>query len=259
MRLGAGVDQLSTLVQLRLKTDVGVGSRWILLAIASYILWILFAISSHYSVSLPLLTIGQTLGLIGTLAFAASTGLSFLVYTLINRQNKHAAREQEVAWQVLREIQSRTAPENLGVRLPLNATEQDFSNLLERTHEHSAFLWSLLVLVPYVGWVSLMVALYLLTESSNAHGRMERILFEDLGRTLAAEGFRQPAANSRLPAPRNSMAYLLASAFTLGIVALSWLYVMIIGETAHFMYHSTLEPELLRTFPESTAGMRRAA
>jgi len=259
MRLGAGVDQLSTLVQLRLKTDVGVGSRWILLAIASYILWILFAISSHYSVSLPLLTLGQTLGLIGTLAFAASTGLSFLVYTLINRQNKHAAREQEVARQVLREIQSRTAPENLGVRLPLNATEQDFSNLLERTHEHSALLWSLLVLVPYVGWVSLMVALYLLTESSNAHGRMERILFEDLGRTLAAEGFRQPAANSRLPAPRNTMAYLFASAFTLGIVALSWLYVMIIGETAHFMYHSTLEPELLRTFPESTAGMRRAA
>ena len=259
MRLGAGVDQLSTLVQLRLKRDVGVGSRWILLAIASYILWILFAISSHYSVSLPLLTIGQTLGLIGTLAFAASTGLSFLVYTLINRQNKHAAREQEVAWQVLREIQSRTAPENLEVRLPLNATEQDFSNLLERTHEHSAFLWSLLVLVPYVGWVSLMVALYLLTESSNAHGRMERILFEDLGRTLAAEGFRQPAANSRLPAPRNTMAYLFASAFTLGIVALSWLYVMIIGETAHFMYHSTLEPELLGAFPESTAGTGRAA
>src|SRR5216683_2947730 len=80
MRLGAGVDKLSTLVQLRLKTDVRVGSRWILLAIASYILWILYAISSHYGVSLPLLTIGQSLGLIGTLAFAASTGLSFLVY-----------------------------------------------------------------------------------------------------------------------------------------------------------------------------------
>jgi hypothetical protein len=259
MSLGAGVDKLSTLVQLRLKTDVRVGSRWILLAIASYILWILFAISSHYSVSLPLLTIRQSLGLIGTLAFAASTGLSFLVYSLINRQNKHSAREQELAWQALREIQSRTAPENLGVLLPLSATEHDFSNLLERSHEHSAFLWSLLVLVPYVGWVFLMVALYLLTESSNAHGRMERILFEDLGRTLAAEGRRQPQPNSRLPDLRNSTAYLLASAFTLGIVALSWLYVMIIGEAAHFRDHSTLEPELLRAFPESTAGGGRAA
>ena len=143
--------------------------------------------------------------------------------------------------------------------MPLSATEHDFSNLLERSHEHSAFLWSMLVLVPYVGWVFLMIALYLLTESSNAHRLRERILFEDLGRTLAAEGFRQPAPNSRLPDPRNSMAYLLASAFTLGIVALSWLYVMIIGEAAHFRDHSTLEPELLRAFPESTAGGGRAA
>jgi len=259
MRIGAGVDQLSTLVELRLKTDVRVGSRWILLAIAGYILWILFAISYYYSVSLPFLTVGQTLGLFGTLAFAASTGLSFLVYTLINRQNKHAAREEEIVWQVLREFQSRTTPENLGVLLPLSAAEQDFSNLLDLTHEHSAFLWSLLVLVPYVGWVFLMVALYLLTEASNAHGRMERILFEDLGRTLAAEGSRQPAPNSRLPAPRNSMAYLLASAFTVGIVALSWLYVMIIGEAAHFRYHSTLEPELLGAFPESMAGGGKVA
>ncbi len=259
MRIGAGVDQISTLVQLRLKTDVRVGSRWILLAIASYILWILFAISYYYRVSLPLLTVGQTLGLFGTLAFAASTGLSFLVYTLINRQNKHATREQEIVWQVLREIQSRTTPENLGVLLPLSATEQDFSNLLEQTHEHSAFLWSLLVLVPYVGWVFLMVALYLLTDASNAHQRIERMLFEDLGRTLAAGGSRQPAPNSRLPVPRNGTSYLLASAFTIGIVALSWLYVMMIGEAAHFRYHSTLESELLLAFPESTPGGGRVA
>jgi hypothetical protein len=104
-----------------------------------------------------------------------------------------------------------------------------------------------------------MVALYLLTEASNSHERMERMLFEDLGRTLTAGGSRQPAPNSRLPAPRNGTSYLLASAFTLGIVALSWLYVMMIGEAAHFRYHSTLEPELLLVFPESTAGGGRVA
>src|SRR5207247_985495 len=82
----------------------------------------------------------------------------------------------------------RTRPEQMHVLLPLSSAEQDFSILLQRTRQHSAILWSLLVLIPYAGWVFVIAALFLLTRDSNIHETMERSLFEDLDRTVTAAG-----------------------------------------------------------------------
>src|SRR5438034_894258 len=190
----------------------------------------------------------QTLGLLGTLAFATSTGVSFLVSSLISRQNKHAEREQEIAWEILNGVQSRTRPEQMHVLLPLSSAEQDFSILLQRTRQHSAILWSLLVLIPYAGWVFVIAALFLLTRDSNIHETMERSLFEDLDRTVTAGGWQRAALDGQIPPSRNGTLYAIASVLTVGIVAISWLYVMIIGEEAHFRFHSVLEPRLLEAF-----------
>ncbi len=241
-------DRLSTLVQLRDRTDVTIGPRWIVLAITSYLLWIVFAIFASNGFTLPSLSVPETLGIFGTLAFSTSTGTSFLVYGLLNRQNKHAEREQEFAWEMMNRIQSRTDPSRVNILLPLSSAQQDFSKLLERSCEHSAILWSLLVLIPYAGWIFLIVALYLLTQASNLHERMERSLFEDLDLTLAAEGSHRVVLDGGIPRSRNSVAYAIASVLTVGIVALSWLYIMVIGEEAHFRYHSSLEPILLGAF-----------
>jgi hypothetical protein len=250
----SGPDRLPTLVQLRSKTDARIGSGWILLAIASYALWIVFAIFYFDSFTLPILSFQETTGLLGTLAFTTSTGLSFLVYSLISRQNKHATREQEIAWEILNRIQSRTGPDQTNILLPLSSAERDFSNLLQRTREQSAILWSLLVLVPFAGWVFLIAALFLLTRDSNVHESVERSLFEDLDRTLTAGGMQHMALDSRIPPSRNGTFYALVSVITLGIVALSWLYIMIIGEEAHFRYHSILEPRLLLAFRDMGSG-----
>jgi hypothetical protein len=242
-------DRLVTLLELRNKTDSRIGAKWLLPAIASYLFWILFAISYFTGFMIPFLSLGQTLGLFGFVAFVTSTGLSFLMYGLMSRQNKHADREQEVVREVLNKVQSRTSPSQMSVLVPLSSTEQDFAGLLQKTRQHSAILWSMLVLVPYAGWVFLIIGLYLLTQSSNNHDRMERLLFEDLNRTLVAGGSQPMAITGRFPTSRNSVAYLLASFVTLGIVAMSWLYIMIIGEDAHFAYHSGLESELLKVLP----------
>jgi len=63
-------DRLPTLVNLGYKTDVRIGPGWILFAIASYILWIFTAVFAFNGITLPILNLQQTLGLLGTLAFA---------------------------------------------------------------------------------------------------------------------------------------------------------------------------------------------
>jgi hypothetical protein len=257
METDSRADRLSTLLQLRTKTDTRIGPKWLLAAIASYLLWILFAISYFTGLTLPLLSLGQTLGLFGFLAFVTSTGLSFLAYSLISRQNNHAEREQEIVREILNKVQLRTGPDQVNVLLPLSSTEQDLASLLQKTREHSAILWSMLILIPYAGWLFLIVALYLLTQSSNFHNRMEMLLFQDLDRTLGAGGSQPIGLTVRFPTSRNGAAYLLGSLMTLGIVALSWLYVMIIGEDAHFAYHSSLESELLKALPASDIEIGR--
>ena len=256
MQMGTAAisDRLPTLVNLGYKTDVRIGPGWILFAIASYILWIFTAVFAFNDITLPILNLQQTLGLLGTLAFATSTGVSFLVSSLISRQNKHAEREQEIAWEILNGVQSRTRPEQMHVLLPLSSAEQDFSILLQRTRQHSAILWSLLVLIPYAGWVFVIAALFLLTRDSNIHETMERSLFEDLDRTVTAGGWQRAALDGQIPPSRNGTLYAIASVLTVGIVAISWLYVMIIGEEAHFRFHSVLEPRLLEAF--SNQGSR---
>ncbi len=161
-------DRLPTLVNLGYKTDVRIGPGWILFAIASYILWIFTAVFAFNGITLPILNLQQTLGLLGTLAFATSTGVSFLVSSLISRQNKHAER--------------------------------------------------------------------------------------DLDRTVTAGGWQRAALDGQIPPSRNGTLYAIASVLTVGIVAISWLYVMIIGEEAHFRFHSVLEPRLLEAF--SNQGSR---
>jgi hypothetical protein len=259
METDSRADRLSTLLQLRNRTDTRIGAKWILSAISSYLLWILFALSLFTGFDLPFLSLDQTLGLFGFLAFVTSMGLSYLTYSLISRQNKHAEREQEIVREIIYKVQSRTSLDQMNILLPLSSSEQDFSSLLQKTDEHSAILWSLLVLIPYAGWAFLIIALYLVTQSSNSHDRMESVLFEDVQRTLGAGGSQPMGLAIHYPTSRNSVAYLIGSLLTVGVVAFSWLYVMIIGEDAHFAYHSGLESELLKALPGSGIEIGRVS
>lgn len=254
----ATTERPSTLFELRDRTDVRLDPRWILAAISAYAFWILFALSLALGFSIPPLDMVQTLGLIGLLGIASSGGISYAVYGLLSRQNKHGERQEAILAEIVRAIRTQESSDNIVVQLPLSSVEQDQHILLEKTHEHSAILWSALVLIPYLGWLFLMIALYLLTRTSNLHDRIEKQLFEDVDRTLVASGFKSFNQVGRVPSSRNSGAYLAASLATLGVIALAWLYVLIIGEDAHYYYHSNIESELATSLQYSTIGYRRA-
>src|SRR5207244_4713227 len=186
---------------------------------ASYILWTTLASLFFTGLlqRIPSFTIPVVLGsiffdattLLSLLGICASTGLAYLVFRVVDRQNKHALRMREIFSESLRRIESETRACQLNVLLPLNSAEQDFSALLQNTHERSAILWATLVLIPYLGWLFLIIALYHLSEKSNVHERKERLLLEDLDRVLAATGSQRiTIVNVYLPL-RNGARFIL--------------------------------------------------
>src|SRR6266704_250239 len=84
---------LSTLVQMRMRTDIEIPIVWLLLPLASYLLWAIFAValwSAGVGLGMSDLTL-VTSGL-GVLGLAASAAAAYLVFRLVNRGNEHSAR-----------------------------------------------------------------------------------------------------------------------------------------------------------------------
>src|SRR5438046_9663465 len=135
---------------MRASTDIRLGTRWIFSATASYVLWTtlaaLFLTGSLQQI--PSFTIPVLLGsiffdtttLLSLLGICASTGLAYLVFRVVDRQNKHALRIREIFSESVRRIESETRPGELNVLLRLNSAEQDFAALLQTTPERRAIL-----------------------------------------------------------------------------------------------------------------------
>lgn len=252
-----GRARLSTLTEMRRHTDVRIGRNWLFLAIGSYVLWTTTAIiyllgwlQQVPSYNIPLSVFG-TLHFSATtwlllLSFLASTGLSFLVYSLINRQNKHMTREEELFRESLERARSGTPQDRMSVLLPLSSAEQDFYRLVQKTHDRSAVLWALLVLIPYAGWVFLIISMYLVSQDLNFHEQTEQQLLQDISRVLAGGTHRQVLPSSMTSGRTNSLAYALVSLVTLGVLSLFWLDRITIDQEAHFEQHAGFEPGLLQ-------------
>jgi hypothetical protein len=254
-------DRLSELLQMRIRTDVHIGAGWIFFAVASYILWMALAVLSVTGLLQQIPSFGIPV-LVGSIFFdatawlsllglSASAGLAYLVFRVVDRQNKHALRMQEVFSEALKRIESETRPGQTSILLALSSAEQDFSAMIQKTHERSGVLWAILVLVPYLGWVFLIIALYQLSQASNLHEQSERPLFEDLDRILGNMDTQNISLNNRYLPSRNSAGFLLASLLTIGLFSVVWLYQMVSSPQDHFSYHSDFEPKLLATFEGS--------
>jgi hypothetical protein len=256
-----GRGRLSTLAGMRRYTDVRVRRNWIFLAIGSYVLWTTIAVfyllgwlQQVPSYNIPLSVFG-TLHFSATtwlllLSFTLSTGLSYLVYSLINRQNKHVTREEELFRETLEQARSGTPQDRPSVLLPLSSAEQDFYRLMQKTHDRSAILWALLVLVPYAGWIFLMISMYLVSQDLNSHEQTEQLLLQDIGRILAGGTDQQALPSGATSGRANSLAYLLVSFASLGVVSLFWLHRITVDQEAHFEQHAGFEPGLLQVSPD---------
>src|SRR6266567_1019114 len=176
---------LSTLVQMRMRTDIEIPTVWLLLPLASYLLWAIFAVA-WWSAGAGLGTSDLTLvtsGL-GVLGLAASAAATYLVFRLVNRGNEHSARTRALLLATLSSLEARAGPSGQRALLPLNSAEEGFYKLNRGERERSAVLWALLSLIPFVGWIFLVVAQWRLSRDLEKHSRLEDLVLEDVDRAL---------------------------------------------------------------------------
>jgi hypothetical protein len=167
-------------------------------------------------------------------------------------------REEELFRETLERARSGTHRDQMSVLLPLSSAEQDFYRLVQKTHDRSAILWALLVLIPYAGWIFLIISTYLVSQELNSHEQTEQLLLQDIGRVLAG-GTHQQALPSNVTSGRaNSLAYLLVSFVTLGVMSLFWLHRITVEQEAHFEQHAVFEPGLLLALPDSGSNQGSA-
>jgi hypothetical protein len=276
---------LSFLVQMRTKTDAEIPIVRLLLPLASYLLWAVFAVTwwstgaseiagNGISASILVNPTPFVAGL-GVLGLAASAASSYVVFTLVNRGNEHSSRTRALLLGALSSLEVRAGPSGQQALLPLNSAEEGFYNLARREQERSAVLWALLSLIPFLGWAFLAVAQWRLSRDLAKHSRLERLVIEDVDRTLRTVGTQGiPVKYAPIRSHDTlgitivivSIIELLSSVvlgfvgslvliyLTVGAFSLFWIELSITDPIGHFHYHSQLEADMLRALPDTTIG-----
>jgi hypothetical protein len=272
---------LTTLAQMRARTDIAIPTLWMVLPLASYLLWTVVAVA-WWSAGAGLGTGELTLVIsgVGISGFAVSAAASYVLFRLINRANEHAERARALLLNALNSLEIRAVASDPQALLPLNSAEEGLYKLVRSERERSAILWALLFLIPYAGWIFLGVAQWRLSREFAKHSRLESNVLEDVDRTLRRLGTQGIPIRYAPVSLHNNLGIVvvlisvieLLSAFALGVTgalilvyltigafSLYWIDLSIRDPTAHFHYHSQLEEDILRELPDAVNTNARVA
>jgi hypothetical protein len=273
---------LSVLVQMRAKTDAGIPIVRLLLPLASYLLWAVFAVAWWSTGASEIVGNGISASIIinptpfvaglGVLGLAASAASSYVVFILVNRGNEHSSRTRALLLLALGSLEARAGQSGQQALLTLNSAGEGFYNLVRGERERSAVLWALLSLIPFVGWAFLAVAQWRLSRDMAKHSHLEGLVVEDVDRTLRAVG-TQGIPIKYVPIRSHdalgitivivSIIELLSSVvlgfagslvliyLTVGAFSLFWIDLSMTDPTGHFHYHSQLEADMIRALPDA--------
>lgn len=264
------------MVQMRPRTDIVIPVSWLLLPLASYLLWAVFAVAwwvAGAGVETSNLTLVVSgLGIVG---LAASAAASYVVFRLVNRANLHSSRSRALLWNAISGLESRVGTAGQGALLPLSSAEENLYRLFHGDRESSAVLWALLASIPAIGWIFLVAALWFLSRHLAKHNRLEGLVLEDVDRTMRGAGLQGITVKHSPVGARDVLGIAvvvvslveLLSVFLLGLAgglvliyltvgasSLIWLDLSIRDPTFHFSSHSQFEPEILRSLPDATVG-----
>ena len=267
---------LSALAHMRTRTDIEIPILWLLLPLANYLLWAVFAVA-WWSAGAGLSTSELTVVIsgLGIVGLAASGAGSYVVFRLVNRANEHFSRTRALLSSVLNSLEARAVASGPQALVPLNSAEESLYKFARGERDRSAVLWALLSLIPFVGWIFLAVAQWRLSRDLAKHSRLEGLVLEDVDRTIRTMG-SQGVPVRHAPIPTHDTVGLtiiilsvvgLLSAFviglagsliliylTVGALSLFWIDLSIRDPIGHFNYHSQLEGDMLRALPDVSDG-----
>jgi len=261
---------------MRSRTDLAVSVSWLVLPLASYLLWAAFVVAWWAAgAGLGTGTLTFVVGGFGIVGLATSAAASYVVYALVDRANKHSSRTRALLWKGVSELESRSRMTGQEALLPLSSAEEGLYRLSRGEHERSAVLWALLASIPVVGWIFLVVALWLLSRDFARHSRLEEFVLEDIDRTMKGAGIQGISVKHARVGSHDMLGTIVVIAaviellsvfllgpvgcfvlvyLTVGAFSLVWIDLSIRDPLAHFSFHSQFEPDLLRSLPDATAG-----
>jgi hypothetical protein len=269
---------LSTLLDTMRTVDVDIPAPWLLLPLASYLAWAVFAImwwlggvglgrTPLGDLGVVYLDLTGVLGLIGLFAMASSMGSSFVLYAIMNRMNAHSTKTQILLSKTLGVLANRVGSQSSPALFALNSAEGNMQRFAHIEQERSAFLWALLAMIPFIGWTFVICAQWLVSRDLATHARLESIVLEDVDRTMKTTGLQGFQLSGVQIRPHNSLALAaivvcflevfsslvlgLAGALvliylTLGIISLIGVDLSTHDPRRHFQYHATVEDDIVR-------------
>ena len=191
------------------------------------------------SIVFALLLISILVGVIAAVLYLV------LVYRLLNRCNEHFSRHRLLDVELLEAVRVIAEKRQVVNGERYNALLHDVREAGIREREKPAFLWALLILVPYVGIVSLLYILYSLTRDFPEHERRESTFLANVKSLVPADIPLTIARRAKPLQPRNFWLYLALSIVTLGIFTLYWFYILIKEPNTHFAEHKNWEDQLV--------------
>ena len=267
---------LSALVQMRSGTDLEISTSWLMLPLASYLVWAIIAISWWSGGALlGASDINLLVGGLGLLGLAASAGGSYITFSLVNRCNEHCNRTRSLYRGLVAALETRAAASGQYAMLALSTAEDGLNKLVRAEKERSAVLWALLALIPVAGWIFLIVALWRLSHDFANHSHLEAPVVDDIDRTIRTIGSVGVPVRPTLLSNRNTLGItviVLATAellpgivlglngalvlifLTLGAISLFWIDLSMRDPIRHFNHHTQMETQLVTALPEKTTN-----
>ena len=266
-------DEIVRYLELRNVTDYPIASSLVLATFGSWVLWGLYLTELIFKPISNAFHVSQSfsLAIISLPAFIVTVPAGYVVYSIVNRRNMHLGRSEALLWVSIRRLKNNTNPTDTSRLFAVNTAERDLQTAAVEEKERSAYLWSLLSLIPFIGGLFLAYALFRVNNDFQKHEKREFLTIEDLQRGLGLPVGSVPVQAKHWYPSRNTVAYfvlgILGPLFssltvlgfpasvasfpvtyllylTLGWTWIYWLYVSAHDPEAHFLVQSHLESEL---------------
>ncbi|NYT12563.1 MAG: DUF4234 domain-containing protein [Methanomassiliicoccales archaeon] len=231
-------------VQMRGGTDEILNEIWAFIPLISVILigavsGILFITTSDVY-----LTYGITLGV----SVIAVVLIVILIYKLFNRNNLHSRREAMFRAAVVDYIKRKAIEKGLSQAVASQVQTMESINYESRSYEpeRSAVLWAVLPIIPVVGWIFLIIALYYLTHFPTGHDRRWHAFTQQTQYAGSQLGMNLMLPSWRMLPERSFIIYFILTIVTFGIFMIYWYYVLIKDMNDHYRAQWQFEDQFVR-------------
>ena len=249
------IGRISEAIRARSSSDEIMGGMWIVLLILSPLIMVigivflvLGMLATAFSASGVGMGVGSGAAVIG-LVLIVLGGLIYIIinYKLLKRNNEHSKREAALRQGIIDYFRTKAAERNMeGALSSQLATMQSIdSESRSDERERSAGLYSILIIIPFIGTLIQWYVAYILTKFSAKHDHRWMAFAQQTQTAGQALGMTMVYPSWKTIPERSFFLYLIISLITGGLFWIYWYYVFMKDMNEHYKAQWQFEDQLL--------------